>query len=86
MRIESIKNETLETITGKYEIVELKVRGKKEYREEFFNYIQDIFDLASDDWDESLSMLTMTFDKKPKEQTVATIRQQTDSWIRYKGI
>lgn len=85
MHIESVQNQILDTSTGKYEIVELKVRGEKKNREEFFNYIQDVFDLASDEWDESFNMLTLTFDKT-KEQTVTAVRQQTTSWIRYTGI
>lgn len=78
MYIESVK---YEKILDKYEIIELKVRGKKELREKLFHDIQDNFDLAQDEWDESLGMLTMTFDKKPKEQTLNMIKSYTNEWI-----
>lgn len=78
MYIESIKNEHL---LEKYEIIELKVRGKEEILQQFFADIQELFDLAQDDWDKSLSMLTMTFDKKPKEQTLNLIKSYTKDYI-----
>ena len=77
MYIESIK---YETILDKYEIIELKVRGSKKLREKFFNDIQDNFDLAHDECDESLSMLTMTFDKVPKKQTINKIKNFFKNW------
>lgn len=46
------------------------MRGKQEILEKFFSVIQDGFDLAHDEWDKKLNMLTMTFDYKPKEQTM----------------
>lgn len=81
--IENIKNETIEIDGVKHEIVELKVRGKEKYLTQLFNDIQDEFDLAHDDWDKSLSMLTMTFDKKPREQTANLIKRFTKDYIKY---
>lgn len=49
--------------------------------EQFFSDIQDIFDLAYDEWNDSLAMLTMTFDKKPKEQTLTRIKSFTKDYI-----
>lgn len=78
MYIESIKYEKL---LDKYDIIELKVRGKEETLHEFFSDIQEQFDLAHDEWDKSLGMLTMTFDKKPKEQTLNMIKAFTKNYI-----
>lgn len=78
MFIESIKNELLQ---DKFEIIELKVRGKEDALHNFFSDIQNHFDLAHDEWDESLGMHTMTFDKKPKEQTLTLIKRFTKNYI-----
>lgn len=78
MYIESITNEVL---LEKFKIIELKVRGEKEQLEKFSNAVQDHFDLAHDDWDDSLRMLTLTFDNQPKEQTLNMIKSFTKDYI-----
>lgn len=78
MHIQSIK---YETILEMHEIIELKVRGKEKILQQFFSDVQNVFDLAHDEWDKSLSMLTMTFDKKPKEQTLNMIKSFTKDYI-----
>lgn len=83
MYIQSIKNELL---LGKHEIIELKVRGKEKVLQQFFLDIQDTFDLAHDDWDESLKMLTMTFDKKPKEQTLNMVKLFTRDYLERRRV
>lgn len=78
MRIESIKNELL---LDKYPIIELKVRGKREELDAFFSDIQNNFDLAHDEWVSEYAMLVMTFDYKPKEQTMTMIKRYTKDYI-----
>ena len=78
MYIQSIENQRL---NKQYDIIELKVRGEEDELNKFFSDIQDHFDLAHDEWDKSYAMLTMTFDKKPKEQTINMIKGYTKTYI-----
>ncbi|PGK51885.1 hypothetical protein CN918_29275 [Priestia megaterium] len=82
MYIHSIENQKL---LNQYDIVELKVRGKEDELQEFFSDIQDEFDLAHDEWTKRLGMLTMTFDKKPKIQTLRLIQRYTKDYIEAKA-
>lgn len=77
MRIESIRYDTVDG----FEIIELKVRGKEEFRDSLFRDIQEDFSLAHDETTESHAMLTMTFDKIPKKQTLAMIKSYVANYI-----
>jgi len=79
MYIQEITNQTL---LDKYPIIELKVRGTQTELERFACDIQDVFDLAHDDWEPSLNMLVMTFDYKKGEQTLNQIRTFTKDYIK----
>lgn len=79
MYIESIR---YEVILDKYKIIALSVRGKEKILEQFCSDIQDTFTMAHDEWYKPLSMLTMTFDVIPKEQTLTMIRKFTRDYIK----